>query len=332
MTKSQTNPTITALKVIATFLVVYIHGANIFGYAGLDAPILFKPFFSLADAAVPVFMLVSGYLLFRKEIVWKENLKKKIFRLAVPFLIWSCFWILIEAVGYIVMPDKFENVFSWSVSNWFLKIIGIPFYVSPLYRPLWYVRDLFLLSVIAPFFQKPLKRFPTLFAIIAIGVWFLPLSNSLREAITFFILGGVIATQTKVLGLIRRNCTILVLFLSLALGVGLSFLYNDYCYRLSILFMVFAVYIGCVSMSCYSIFRRICSCLIPYSFAIYVLHGKLLSIIQILYTRKFASNASTYLGYFILPFLVFWVCYFIALLFKKVGLKLFTVSMGELKI
>lgn len=127
---TNTNYIITSMKVFATILVVYIHGFNIFGYAGLKIPTFFRPFMTIATAAVPVFMLVSAFLLFGKEINWFENLKKKTKRLAIPFLIWSCFWIIMEAIGHVVLPDKFKDVFGWNLTDWLLNIFGIPFSVK----------------------------------------------------------------------------------------------------------------------------------------------------------------------------------------------------------
>lgn len=106
--------TIWMMKIVATFLVVFIHSANIFRYANSFMPSVLTPFSMLANTGVPIFMVVSGYLFFLTQKDWKQNFIKKVKRLALPFFIWSCFWVGVEALGHIVLPGQFENVFGWS--------------------------------------------------------------------------------------------------------------------------------------------------------------------------------------------------------------------------
>lgn len=329
MPATQKNTIITAIKVLATLLVVYIHGANIFGYAGYEMPLQLKPFKCLADAAVPAFFVVSGFLMFRNEIDWRINLRKKTIRLAVPFLLWSLFWIAFEAIGYVILPDKFESVFSWDWLSWLRKIIGIPFYISPLYRPLWYVRDLFLLSITAPIIQKPLKKYPLFFMAIAVTVWFTKLPHVCREAITFFTVGGSVSACKTALVKVKKHLGARMLLCTGIPGLLLSLIKNETCYRISVLFMLAFIYLISVMMVKSKPIEKLVLVIMPYSFAIYVMHGKILSILQILYSARFDSLSMIILGYYMIPLLVFAFCMAVAMAFKRLLPTIYAIATGE---
>ena len=81
---------INVLKVVATFLVLYIHGANIYGYSGYNMPVYFRSLAAIANSAVPVFMTVSGYLLC-SYIYIHTILIKSSPHLWIALVIWHCY-------------------------------------------------------------------------------------------------------------------------------------------------------------------------------------------------------------------------------------------------
>ena len=91
---------------MATFLVVFVHSYNLLGYADYVA---YNPLLQfcqmLAATAVLILFAISGYLLFRKDFQWAENMKKKCRTLALPFLVWNVFWLLFEIFGQHVTPQ-----------------------------------------------------------------------------------------------------------------------------------------------------------------------------------------------------------------------------------
>lgn len=316
------------LKVVATLMVLYIHGANIFTYSGLKMPVCFRPFSLLANTGVPLFMIISGFLFFRKEVDWKENLYKKTKRLAIPFLIWSGFWIGFEAIGFLFFPDKFDNVFSEGVLGFFIQWTGIPFVRGPLYGPLWYVRELYIISIAAPIIQKPLRKWPELLGGLGIVLWLLPINSMFRQTVVLFVLGGTLSVKKKWIEKLKQlnwKSGILVLLT----GAAISFVQKDLFYQLTLALNVTGAFIlGSNSIKNENV-RRFSYETSKYIFLIYCIHGKPLSIAQIIYTGIIKSQALVYVGYFALPMLCFCVCLFIAYAFRKFFPSIYRVCTGE---
>ena len=71
--EKRTRAGIVFLKTAATVMVVFIHSFNIWGYAGQTPDRLSEALFAVTKCAVPLFMAVSGFLLFRKPVSFREN-------------------------------------------------------------------------------------------------------------------------------------------------------------------------------------------------------------------------------------------------------------------
>lgn len=154
-------------------------------------------FFSnvFSHVAVPCFFVISGYLFFYKNRkftgkVYVEKLKKKIFTVLFPYLLWNFSIPLVRIVIHLVkgetltealtlLSDEGIKIFWDSVvwgygrENW----LGQPMLeTSPILTPLWFLRDLFVVFLISPFIYALLGRFkfwallPLFFCFIS-GIW-----------------------------------------------------------------------------------------------------------------------------------------------------------------
>lgn len=321
--------TVNVMKVVATVFVLYIHGANVFGYSNHEMPQYLFPLKALFSCAVPAFMTVSGFLLFKKPLRFCENMKKKTRRLAIPFFIWSIFWVIFEMIGHVFMPDKFTNVLAWNLEDLVMGVIGVPFYRGPLYGPLWYVRDLFLLSVLAPLIERLVRKYPSIFFCFATVLWFVPLNLHLREAVCFFFIGASIACLRVSDKLVRIiDYKIGVLFLAIGI-IGSAFLSSWIMERISTIVFLGFVYIFTKTLSKNKKTELLCDRNVRYTFFIYLVHGKILSIIQILYVAKFPSKSAAIIGYLAIPLLLFFCCLGLAILFKRLLPRLFSFCNGE---
>lgn len=115
-------------------------------------------FFSivLTDAAVPAFFVMSGYLFFMKtkpnsteKYDWGghlQKMKRKCLTLLVPYLLWNL-------VAFIVEPSHFSKS-PMEIITGFYGVDGH----GPWDGPLWFMRDLFLMMLIAPLFEWSIKR------------------------------------------------------------------------------------------------------------------------------------------------------------------------------
>lgn len=322
------NMTVTVMKFIATVFVIYIHGANLFGYSNNDVPQYLVPLKSLFECAVPAFMSISGYLLFMKPLAFMENMKKKVFRLAIPFIIWSLFWVLFELIGYYLMPEKFSNVLSWSPQELLLAVFGIPFFQSPLYSPIWYVRDLFILSIVAPIIDRIVHKYYLFVFVFASAFWFTPFNLHLREAICFFLIGAAIScckASDNLVKLLDYRIGLVLLVLAIFLSVQSSWI----LVRVSTLIFLWCFCIFAKLLSENKKIFQICGKNVRYTFFVYVIHGKILSIIQIFYANKLHSLFATIVGYFVIPLLLFYAFIIIARVFQRLLPSVFAVCNGE---
>lgn len=319
---------LTSMKVYATILVVYAHGENIFEYAHFDESTPICRVISVVNViAVPIFYMISGYLLFRKPFDTKMNILKKIRSLLIPFLFWNSLWFLFEMGGSILVPQYFQPLGIGSAKDFLKKYFGIPLGgLCPNYDPLWFVRDLFVLNLLAGVVRHVYKLIDyRLILLVLIGFWFSTMNSQARQAICFWCLGGL-------MGYHQLSFTIphprVFAFATGPLGVLIPlFSTNLYLNRIAVLcWLVFAL--SC--MSCIPNTQKILARFIPYSFSIYVMHGKLLSILQIIMVKTIPQTTLTIIiEYLILPSIVIGICVFVSKIMSHVMPKVYALAIGN---
>lgn len=154
----------------------------------------------IARCAVPGFFFFSALFLYRRPFGWRDNMRKKVRTLLVPYVIVTTFWVVvffavlhIPALGGLIQEDSFYNVRGWSAVDLLNAYLGLggPEYL-PLVYPLWFVRDLLVLNLLAVALKWLVDRFPVLvLAALAVltavnvqMIWFLSV-----QGLVFFCLG-----------------------------------------------------------------------------------------------------------------------------------------------
>lgn len=84
------------VRVIGAFLVVMAHVSYRGGEAGLASSF----YYVISRVAVPLFFMVSGYLLLGREEPYDVFFKKRALKVAVPFVIWSVIYLLWNKEGF----------------------------------------------------------------------------------------------------------------------------------------------------------------------------------------------------------------------------------------
>lgn len=159
-----------------------------------------------AEAALPTLFLMSGYLFFVGEgdgwsLVWK--LLRRIRRLLVPFLIWNVvFCALYLLVGH-YSPRAAERMDAAGVTSVLGFVREVFNFTRPLlYGPLWFLRALFFLAVLAAAVRLVMMRmrkghflvYGVFVALALIGGFYWNLSIGIPPyAFALYFLGGVIA-------------------------------------------------------------------------------------------------------------------------------------------
>lgn len=231
MSKSQTsqNEIFSQIRLPLIVLVTYAHsyGGVMEGYSvlgsGWDAYEELKIVMSqtLVKMAMPMFFVMSGYLFFvnveafNKEIYW-QKIWRRVKTLLIPYIIWN-----------LLMALKL-NDFNLSI------------FVEPANMPLWFLRDLMIVSLFTPIIYIGVKKlkywvFLLLLPVYLTGIWAIqPGPNP--YAICFFTLGAYLSIKRVNLieACLRLEKT--AYFLSVLLALAMILAYPTIIYSLLLLF------------------------------------------------------------------------------------------------
>lgn len=318
---------LSALKVIATILVVYVHGDNIFIYTDFKELPRFRNVLSVINAtAVPIFYLTSGYLLFSKPFDYKTNIIKKCRSLLLPFFIWNTVWFLFETALFLYSPSL-SDITDWSFQGILISYFGIPMSsATPIYAPLWFVRDLFILNVFSFVIKGAFDRINRNVILLAILIlWFMPINICARQSICFFCLGGLFNFYKTKPSLPKP---IVFTVVCGVLGVMIPFLSTyEPVIRCAVLFCIVSIMTGVLV---FTNLQHYLAKLIPFSFAIYVMHGKLLSLVLILLVKLLPQTSFTImLEYYFIPILIIGICVLISMLLSRICPSVYALSVGS---
>lgn len=133
----------------------------------------------ITHIAVPCFFLISGYLYFKEGRInnsfYCEKTKKRFYTLFVPYILWNLIpflFILFKRIGGALVKGTWDNVILYLNSTEYRhlfwdkeplnltsqNLLGIPTPLSgPINFPLWYLRDLILLTIFSPLIYLLLK-------------------------------------------------------------------------------------------------------------------------------------------------------------------------------
>lgn len=124
----------------------------------------------ISGSAVPAYFAISALLLYRKPFTLKDNMKKKFRSLIIPYILLNTFWVAfyyaaqqIEALSiYFVQPDNLIS--NWKWYNFFDAYIGfIKGY--PMLYPLWFMRDLIVLNLLAKVIKTIIDKIPVIYGV-----------------------------------------------------------------------------------------------------------------------------------------------------------------------
>ena len=207
---------------------------------------------TLVKVAVPVFFIMSGYLFFANVEEWnlkvyKTKLLRRIKTLLIPYLIWN-----------LLMAIKLKT-FSWSIFWSFWCPAGIQtdwfgqeqLMTAPANMPLWFLRDLMVVSLLTPIIYIGLRKLGSwLMAILTIfylsGICaFIPGLSA--YAVYFFILGAFLSIRKKDIIATAKRYEWPAYVLSLILTIAMMLTYNTPVF--SSLMLCFRL-VGAVAVFC----------------------------------------------------------------------------------
>lgn len=174
---------------------------------------------TLAHIAVPTFFVISGFLFFKGLERWnweiyKMKIQKRIHTLLIPYLVWNSIFILTKVIpilgGFFYSSDGTLLSDWWNQNNGPLMIYhadtfterinwlgGEGLFSFPILVPMWYIRDLMVLIILAPIIYwggQKIFYFPIILMVYITGVYpFVPgLSPS---PLLFFSIGAFLSLK-----------------------------------------------------------------------------------------------------------------------------------------
>jgi hypothetical protein len=208
-----------ALRLPLVIAVVLIHGAESSinfknGMVGaVENSVVFDFLRNLisegvARSAVPAFFFMSGYFYFYRFNCligdYIKNSRSRIRTLLAPYIFWNFavffLFFLLQSVGFMAVFFSGRNVpiLNWRLLDYLNALLG--FDGMPIAYPLWFLRDLIVLCLVAPLIYVLIRSLRAVFFGAISIVWFLelwPLSIPSADAVTFFAFGAYVSLNKK---------------------------------------------------------------------------------------------------------------------------------------
>jgi fucose 4-O-acetylase-like acetyltransferase len=342
-----------SLRFLLIVFVVFIHGGVIDtnvnfsdGIQTFDVPFYVSKIQEFTDAitcvAVPLFFLISGYLLYMKEPKFFENLKKKSRNILLPYVLWAILVILFlfTAQSFSFTKPYFASlvVRNFSPMDWIGAFIGhFGKFGEPSGHPLvfqfWFIRDLFILNLLFVIIKKTVDLCPggtlALFFILWIGGINIYVVNTI--ALFFFTLGYYIVKyhinykhldNLKTLDMAVMYMTTIIISLFFKEKITIISAVNTIT---GIIFFIKISYIFAQEIKTY----KILAWLEKYGFWVYATHGIVIAAMIKISIKMMPMNGGWLLvNYFGVTLLCIIVTLGIGILFKKTFPKIFSILTG----
>lgn len=194
-------------------LIIFMHCDPLQFTSGGESFLAYQTFqlFSLEFVfrlCVPLFFIISGYLFFLNIddfsfATYKNKIHHRIFSLLIPYLAWNLITLLLYFIGCtllfptpsgkpILEYDLQDFLFSfWNMGH----VTGNPEVTGLVIdTPLWFIRDLFIVSLLSPIIYILLKKSKGIILLLPAVIWATESCSSLYapgdQAIFFFSLGA----------------------------------------------------------------------------------------------------------------------------------------------
>ena len=238
------------------FLIILLHCYSVVRF---DEPriLYFKVIYPfslwLGETGVPAFFFISGYLFFVSKKSYGKKLKTRFHTLLIPYLLWNLIllsiYIILYAIGY---PQNInsKSILDFSIIDYLRLFWDRGSYDEgnfvPLLCPLWYIRNLIIMSIFSPLLYYIIKYARELFLLIMVIWWMSSYHNAfIPQTILFFCLGAYFSIfNINPLQIATENITIIItLFCIFAAGDILSHVaigtpVNLQLHRISLIFNI----------------------------------------------------------------------------------------------
>ncbi|MBC7621908.1 MAG: acyltransferase [Aeromicrobium sp.] len=314
--------------------VVFIHNADLaarFSSGSLGSTdgggiaVFFRNLISsgVARTAVPLFFLMSGYLFFLGVEWTRDNyiakLKSRVRTLLIPFLLWNTATLAVIAVVQALPATRHylsgakAEISSYEIYGYFDAIFGID--RMPISYQFWFIRDLMVLCILAPFIHYLVSKLPFLTLGCLGASWFLgvwPVAVPSSEAALFFAIGTAVAVPEQSLFRFDRHSNTIYLIYLVVLSLDMFSIgtaWGQYIHRFGVLF-------GVLSLLCLTRLivasRKVSQFLLALSsasFFVFAAHEPMLTIVKKIAFQLIHPNAAAtfFALYLLIPLILVFI-------------------------
>lgn len=334
-------------KAILAIMIVFIHSyqsANIPNISEMNYvdTIQFVISQIVCRCAVPGFFFLSSFLLYRKPFHYKKNIEKKLKSLAIPYFImntvWILFFLIANFIPYIsdLLSNPANNVLAWEFSDYIDAYTGSND-GYPMLTPMWFIRDLFILNILATPIGKIIEKFPIASAIIATSMWlFFPVTGLFflqNQSIVFWILGCVICKSKFNLSTFDKIPTWLISLLYIGFIISDLFTtpykFNSIIHNLGIVVGMLFWYI-CATKTKNNKTKKILLTVSAYNFGIFIFHENALTLLKKVCAILLPSSPIVQVAqYLILPLIIISGCIILCMFLKRFTPKIYNILTGS---
>ncbi len=198
----QLSEAITWLRFPLIFLIIMLHcysTVNLSGNHETYFKIVYPFALWLGETGVPGFFFISGYLFFLSKKSYQQKISTRVNTLLIPYILWNslllAFYLILLALGH---PQDIngKSMAAYTFID-YLRLFwdrGTSFdngNFVPLLCPLWYIRNLLIVSILSPLFFYIVRYTREAFLLIATAWWLMTYHNAfIQQTILFFSLGA----------------------------------------------------------------------------------------------------------------------------------------------
>ena len=294
---------------------------------------------SIGYIANSAFFLLSGYFFFLKTDTFNldfytKQLKKRFHTLLIPYVLWNL--IMLAATVIVEYIKSATSAASFDFTQYLSLSLLFDTFTIPLNYPLWFVRELIILSIISPVIYFIIRYLKDAGIVILIILYFIGFRNNLLNdfSIGFFGMGSYFGiNKINIVKLSTNKLLKLISYFISIIGFPAAVLLSNTPYHIYV--VKFCSIFGIIALiniihNIY-LYKKINNKILRVSNASFFIIG--LHMIYILpWMKGFLSTLENHLNkielltiYFLIPFIVFTICYYVYI----IGVKIFpkTVSL-----
>ena len=199
--KIRLSDAITWLRFPLIFLIILLHCYSVQRLEGSHETyfkVLYPFSLWLGETGVPGFFFISGFLFFLSKKTYSQKLRTRVHTLLIPYLLWNLMLLILYLIAWAVgYPQDINgrSLTEYTITDYIRLFWDRGSFDDgnfvPLLCPLWYIRNLFIVSILSPLFYYLIKYARVIFLMVVTIWWMMSYHNAfLPQTILFFSLGA----------------------------------------------------------------------------------------------------------------------------------------------